>query len=57
VLVQALTEEPTLRSVELLHRAQQGGYTGGKSAVYALVQSRRRGRQLSVAFVSDSSRA
>ena len=27
VLVQALTEEPTLRSVELLHRARQAGYT------------------------------
>ena len=36
VLVQALTEEPTLRSVELLHRARLAGYTGGKSAVYAL---------------------
>ena len=36
MLVQALTEEPTLRSVELLHRARQAGYTGGKSAVYAL---------------------
>ena len=34
--MQALTEEPTLRSVELLHRARQAGYTGGKSAVYAL---------------------
>jgi len=33
VLVQALTEEPTLRTVELLHRARQAGYTGGKSAV------------------------
>jgi transposase len=35
LLVQALTEEPALRSVELLHRARQAGYTGGKSAVYA----------------------
>ena len=41
VLVQALTEEPTLRSVELLHRARQAGYTGGKSAVYALAQTLR----------------
>jgi transposase len=32
VLVQALTEEPTLRSVELLHRARQAGYIGGKRA-------------------------
>ena len=35
VLMQALTEEPTLRSVELLHRARQAGYTGGNSAIYA----------------------
>ena len=41
VLVQALTEEPTLRSVELLHRARQAGYTGGKSAVYTLAQTLR----------------
>lgn len=31
VLVQALTEDPSLRSVELLHRARLAGYTGGKS--------------------------
>jgi transposase len=41
VLGQALTEEPTLRSVELLHRARQAGYTGGKSAIYALAQTLR----------------
>jgi len=41
VLVQALTEDGTLRSVELLHRARQAGYSGGKSAVYALVQTLR----------------
>jgi hypothetical protein len=41
VLVQALTDEPTLRTVELLHRARQAGYTGGKSAVYALAQTLR----------------
>jgi hypothetical protein len=41
VLVTALREEPTLRSVELLHRARQAGYTGGKSALYALAQSLR----------------
>lgn len=41
VLLQALTEEPTLRSVELLYRARQAGYTGGKSAVYALAQTLR----------------
>ena len=41
VLVQALTEDPRLRSVELLHRARQAGYAGGKSAVYALAQTLR----------------
>ena len=30
VLVQALTEDAGLRSVELLHRARLAGYTGGK---------------------------
>jgi transposase len=30
-----------LRSVELLHRARLAGYTGGKSAVYALAQTLR----------------
>ena len=41
MLVQALTEDPALRSVELLHRARLAGYTGGKSAVYALAQTLR----------------
>jgi transposase len=41
ILVQALTEDPALRSVELLYRARQAGYTGGKSAVYALAQTLR----------------
>ena len=41
VLMAALTEEPTLRSVELLHRARQAGYTGGKTAIYALAQTLR----------------
>ena len=41
VVMQALTEDATLRSVELLHRARQAGYTGGKSALYALVQTLR----------------
>ena len=41
VLVRALTEQPDVRSVELLHRARLAGYTGGKSAVYALVQTLR----------------
>jgi transposase len=41
ILTQALTEEPALRSVELLHRARQAGYPGGKSALYALAQTLR----------------
>ena len=41
VVVQALTDDPTLRSVELLHRARLAGYTGGKSALYVLVQTLR----------------
>jgi hypothetical protein len=30
-----------LRSVELLHRARLAGYTGGKTALYALAQTMR----------------
>jgi transposase len=41
VLVTALTETPALRTVELLHRARMAGYTGGKSALYALAQTLR----------------
>lgn len=41
VLVKALTEDPALKSVELLHRARQAGYVGGKSALYALAQTLR----------------
>jgi transposase len=41
VLVKALTEDPALRSVELLHRARQVGYAGGKSAIYTLAQTLR----------------
>src|SRR5262245_16261418 len=41
VLVQALTENPDVRSVELLHRARLAGYAGGKSALYMLAQSLR----------------
>ena len=36
-----LTEEPDLPTQELLRRAKQGGYTGGKSAFYAMVASAR----------------
>ena len=41
VVVQALTEDGALKSVELLHRARLAGYTGGKSALYALAQTLR----------------
>jgi transposase len=41
VLTHALTEDPTLRSVELLHRARRAGYSGGKSALYALAHALR----------------
>lgn len=41
VVQQALTDDPTVRSVELLHRARLAGYTGGKSALYALAQTLR----------------
>jgi transposase len=41
VVVKALTENPELRSVEVLHRARLAGYTGGKSALYALARTLR----------------
>ena len=41
VLVHALTEDTTLRSIELLHRARVAGYAGGKTALYALAQTLR----------------
>jgi len=41
VLREALRDEPTLRSVELLHRARLAGYAGGKTAIYALAQTLR----------------
>jgi transposase len=41
VLVQALIEDGQLRSVELLHRARLAGYTGGKTALYALAHTLR----------------
>jgi transposase len=36
-----LEQEPHLRSVELLRRAKHKGYTGGKSAFYAMVKAVR----------------
>jgi transposase len=41
VVTQALAEHAEIRSVEILHRARQAGYAGGKSALYALVQTLR----------------
>ena len=41
VLAQALIEDATLQLVALLDRARQAGYTGGKSALAALVRALR----------------
>jgi len=41
VLLAALADDATLRTVELLHRARGAGYTGGKTALYALAQTLR----------------
>jgi transposase len=41
VLLAALADDATLRTVELLHRARLAGYTGGKSALYALAHTLR----------------
>lgn len=41
VLVGALSEQPDVKSVELLHRARLAGYSGGKSALYTLAQTLR----------------
>ncbi len=40
MLRETLRDEPTLRSVELLHRARLAGYTGAE-AIYALAQTLR----------------
>jgi len=44
-LLEALADDATLRTVELLHRARLAGYTGGKTALYALAQTLRARRQ------------
>jgi hypothetical protein len=41
VLVAELAKEPDVLAVEVLRRAQQAGYAGGKSALYALVKALR----------------
>ena len=40
-IVEILQEEPDLASLEILRRAQERGYRGGKTALYALVASLR----------------
>jgi hypothetical protein len=40
-VVEQLTKEPALLSVEVLRRAKLDGYTGGKSALYELIHSIR----------------
>jgi len=40
-VVEQLTKEPELISLEILRRARLGGYSGGKSALYELIHSVR----------------
>jgi len=40
-VMEQLTKEPELPSVEILRRAKLGGYAGGKSALYELIHSVR----------------
>src|SRR5262245_52794819 len=40
-----LTEEPELKSVEVLHRMRERGYRGGKSALYTLIAAARPARR------------
>ncbi|MFI0609035.1 MAG: hypothetical protein ACH37Z_14255 [Anaerolineae bacterium] len=40
-VVKLLTDEPDLKTVEVLHRLRGRGYTGAKSAVYELVATVR----------------
>ena len=41
VVVDVLTREPELLSVEILRRAKLAGYTGGKTAIYELIRTLR----------------
>lgn len=41
VVVDLLAREPELPTLEVLHRARQAGYSGGKSALYELVRELR----------------
>jgi hypothetical protein len=40
-ILEILQQEPDLASLEILQRAQEAGYEGGKTALYALVASLR----------------
>jgi hypothetical protein len=41
MVVDLLLQQPGMRSLEIVRRARQEGYTGGKSALYALIASVR----------------
>jgi hypothetical protein len=41
IVVELLTKEPNLPTLEVLHRARLSGYSGGKSALYDLVRDLR----------------
>src|SRR5688572_27206664 len=43
-----LLKEPELPTLEVLHRAKEAGYTGGKSALYALVKRMRPSREVPI---------
>ncbi len=40
-VVDLLLKQPNLRSLEIVRRARQAGYEGGKSALYSLIASVR----------------
>ena len=48
-MVDLLLKQPNFRSLEIVRRARQAGYEGGKSALYSLIASvrPRRSRPLS----------
>lgn len=45
-IVDLLSKDPELATLEVLHRARQAGYTGGKSALYDMVKELRPSRTL-----------
>lgn len=46
LIMDSLAEEPGMASAEILRRVRSEGYTGGKTALYALVASLREERQI-----------